>query len=61
VSSDLIQFPDRQTAPPPARVSCVHHMRDNFDAIDKEMKKELVRATTLDDLTITLGSMVSVP
>ena len=28
---------------------------------DKETKKELVRATTLDDMTITLGSMVQFP
>jgi hypothetical protein len=28
---------------------------------DKETKKELVRATTLDDLTITIGSMVQFP
>jgi hypothetical protein len=28
---------------------------------DKVTKKELVRATTLDDMTITLGSMVPVP
>ncbi len=28
---------------------------------DKETKKELVRATTLDDMTITFGSMVPFP
>ena len=28
---------------------------------DKETKKELVRATTLDDMTITIGSMVQFP
>jgi hypothetical protein len=28
---------------------------------DKETKKELVRATTLDDVTITIGSMAPFP